>query len=274
MTIRSLDTIPFETLMECFNVSFENYFVPMSTDLNFWEARWAEAKVDYNLSFGMFENETLIGFIINAIDTRNGHKIAFNTGTGVLPEHRGKKIVKKIYAHALGEFKKNEITKCSLEVITTNERAIKSYQSIGFQITRTLKCFSGVISSKKDSSLTIIEKKLSEIKWDQLPNQSLYSWDNQTNSVLKGPYQYFQILNYGQPESYFICNPDNGYIAQFDVLSSNNLAWERLFLGIRSISETIKINNVDAQLIDKIEALKSNGLKNTIDQYEMELPLK
>ena len=76
------------------------------------------------------------GFIINAIDKRNGILTAFNTGTGVIPEYRGKRIVKSIYAHAIGELRQQGVEKSTLEVITKNDIAIRSYKSIGFSIRR------------------------------------------------------------------------------------------------------------------------------------------
>ncbi len=106
MIIKNLKYIPFTNIMDCFHQCFENYFVPFPKENYLWEIRWKNAKVDYSLSYGMFENEKLMGFIINAIDYRNGKLIAFNTGTGILPEYRGKRIVKSIYDYALKDLKK------------------------------------------------------------------------------------------------------------------------------------------------------------------------
>ena len=146
MIVKKLGNIAFETIIDCFLKSFKNYYVELPTDINYYKQRWELAKVDFNLSYGMFDNEKLIGFIINAVDERNGIKIAFNTGTGVLPEYRGKRIVKSIYDDAIPDLKKNGITKCSLEVITDNMKAIKSYQSIGFEICKTFECYKGAIN--------------------------------------------------------------------------------------------------------------------------------
>jgi hypothetical protein len=43
---------------------------------------------------------------------------------------------------------------------------------------------------------------------------------------------------------------------------------------LKTITPLARITNVDSSLTEKIEALKKAGLKNTIDQYEMELNLK
>ena len=245
----------------------------MPTDINYYKQRWKIAKVDFNLSYGMFDDEKLIGFIINAVDERNGTKIAFNTGTGVLPEYRGKKIVKSIYDYAISDLKMNGITKCSLEVITENCKAIKYYQSIGFEICKTLECYSGNINLKISEKVELDKGSYDTFDWNNLPNQDLYSWDFHSRTIKSGDYSYYQIIKDNLPESYFVINPKNGYLAQFEILEENKGNWNRLFNGIKNISETIKIINIDKRLSEKIEFINSIGLSKTVNQYEMEMEL-
>ncbi len=271
MKVKNLKDIDFDKVIDCFFTAFKNYFVELPTDKEFFRKRWEMAKVDFNLSYGMFEDDKLVGFIIHAIDKRNGELIAFNTGTGVIPEYRGQKIVKSIYQYALNDLKKNGITKCTLEVIKQNEIAINSYKSTGFEIVKSYKCFNGKIKINGNVPYELKALNKEEVKWGDLPNQNYYSWDNQKETVVKGCYEYYQVLHNNNPESFFIINSENGYIPQFDTLIQTNESWERLFSGIQSISETIKINNVDEALVSKINYLNKIGLKNTVDQFEMEL---
>jgi hypothetical protein len=62
-------------------------------------------------------------------------------------------------------------------------------------------------------------------------------------------------------------------LAQFDTFCNTNDNWIRLFTAIKNISGAIKINNVDESLTDKIHYLNYFGLKNTVDQFEMEMKL-
>ena len=105
MTVKHLGDTDFDTIMACFLSAFDNYFVKMPTDYNYYRKRWKASKVDFNLSYGMFDNDQLVGFIIHAIGRRHGEYIAFNSGTGVIPAYRGKKIVKTIYEFAIPELK-------------------------------------------------------------------------------------------------------------------------------------------------------------------------
>ena len=274
MNIKNLENTNIETLVDCFFKAFENYFVPIPNDRTFWKKRWQLSKVDYRFSYGMFDNEKLVGFIINAIDKRNGELIAFNTGTGVLPAYRGQRIVQAIYNFALKEFKQHGIVKCSLEVIKENSIAIKAYQSIGFSIQKEYKCYKGEISLDSDAEIEVREVNYNQIDWNTILNQALYSWDNHSSVLKNGDYKYFYVLNKQKPESYFVLNTSNKYLAQWDVFTKDDAIWKRLFLGIKQTSKFIKINNIDNSLTHKIAHLNAIGLENTINQYEMELKIK
>jgi GNAT superfamily N-acetyltransferase len=244
----------------------------MPSDRNYYKERWKAANVDYNLSYGLFDQGKLVGFIIHAIDKRNGIVTAFNTGTGVIPEYRGKKIVKSIYNYALHDLAKHGIQKSTLEVITKNNIAIKAYEGVGFKISKNFKCFEGEIKIENDEEFEVEQIALKNINWNTLPNQQYYSWDFQKETLLKGNNSFFQVLRNKKPESFFIINSDTNYIAQFDMLQTKNKGWNRLFTAInKQVSGNIKIINVDERLEDKLNYINSIGLKHLVDQYEMEL---
>ena len=68
-------------------------------------------------------------------------------------------------------------------------------------------------------------------------------------------------------------DPTRGYIAQFNVYEDSKEHWDSLFAAIQSISTSVRINNVDERLTSKIEYLKHIQLKNTVNQYEMEMAI-
>ena len=125
----------------------------------------------------------------------------------MLPEYRGKRIVKSIYDFALPDLKINGIEKCALEVIIENTKAIKSYQSIGFDICKTFNCFSGEIELNSNDKVELNEVDYDAFDWERLPNQDLYSWDFNSEVVKNGNYQYYQVKKDGRVESYFVVNP-------------------------------------------------------------------
>lgn len=273
MTIRSLENIPFNTIIACFLKAFENYYVEMPNDPNYYKKRWSEAKVNFKLSYGMFENNKLIAFIIHAIDSRGEVLTAFNTGTGVIPEYRGKRIVKEIYTYALKDLKRHGIQRSTLEVITKNTKAIRSYESVGFNIVKNYSCYSGEIKESKSDPVSVLKVEMEQFDWSSLPNQSCYSWDFQKETIVGGDSDVYQILNNDVVESYFIINLEKQMLLQFDVLYDSSKSWENLFQGIRKISKSIRVINVDSRLKEKLHHIKKEGLKNTVNQYEMKLEL-
>jgi len=273
MWVKNLSEVSFETIVDCFLEAFDNYYVKMPVDRGYYRQRWKAAKVDFNCSYGMFDKDLLVGFIVHAVDQRQGRRTAFNTGTGVIPGYRGRGIVKSIYSYAFNDLAAKGIEKSSLEVISENERALAVYKGVGFEICKTYKCFSGTLTLDSSSSHDLREVDLIDVEWCRLPNQEFYSWDNQKESIMGGDFRYFEVIHNDQPESFFIINPDLNYVAQFDLFKGNTGAWNRLFGAIQVISETIRINNIDERLRDKVNHVISFGLNNTVDQFEMELDI-
>ncbi|MDT0557754.1 GNAT family N-acetyltransferase [Ichthyenterobacterium sp. W332] len=271
MKVRHLGDTDFDVIMECFLSAFENYFVKMPTDHDYYRQRWKAAGVRYDLSYGMFDGHKLVGFIINAIDKRHGNHIAFNTGTGVISEYRGQKIVNSIYDFAFPILKKEGIIKCVLEVITVNERAIKAYEGIGFRKTKHYKCYSGTINSEHNTGLELQEVQYDVIDWSTIPNQANYSWDFYRESLEKGNSKYFFVNRNSNFESFVAINPDNGTLNQLEVFTDKKDTWQRLFSAINSKYQNVRVINVDDKLTSKINAIESVGLENTVDQFEMEL---
>ena len=272
MIVRHLGHSDFNIIMECFLSAFENYYVKMPTDYNFYKQRWKAAKVNFNLSYGMFDGDQLVGFIIHAIDERHGEHIAYNTGTGVIPEYRGKKIVNSIYEYAIPDLKRNGITKSVLEVIIENEKAVKAYEGVGFKICKTFKCFAGELLAG-ENQVKFKETPFHEVSWEQIPNQDNYSWDFHYRCLKNGNSSYYYVYNENKVDSFFAINIENGTINQLEVLTNQKGNWKRLLQAVQSVSKQVRIINVDDRLGDKIAVLEQAGLKNTVNQYEMELRL-
>lgn len=273
LTVKPLSHSSFEDIVACFIKAFENYYVPMPTELNYYKTRWAAAKVDFSLSYGMYDKEKLIGFIIHAIDKRAGHHTAYNTGTGVIESYRGKRIVSKIYEHAIPILKEYGIRKSVLEVIKENTKAIQAYKRVGFNTIKEYKCFNGPITMDRNLKNDLREANVSILKNQHSRNASIYSWDNQIESIEHSEFSYFEVYKNDEALAYFVINPSNGYIPQMDVYKNQEMAWDILANGIAQVTPKVKINNVDSSLTEKLECIHKLGIKHVVDQYEMELDL-
>lgn len=276
MKIDNLSQVSFDELIECFLASFEGYFVKMPTDAAYYRKQWQIGKIDYKLSYGIFDGDKLVGFVLHCIDNRNNKLVAYNTGTGVIPPYRGKKIVQSIYKYAIDDLRKNGIEKCALEVITENTKAIKAYQSVGFETTKHYKCFAGEIKFipqvGEKNNIAIKKADYDDINWSEMPNQNTYYWYNHFKIIKNGDYEYYQVWNNESLESFFVINPTNGYLAQFEVLATDEKEpiYQRLFSAIKEVSSFVKINNIDSKYKGKIDFLNSLKIENNINQYQME----
>ena len=268
MEFKTLKDTKIEEIVECLSKSFENYYVEMPSNTEFWTKRFKNARVVKAHSWGAFIDDKLIGFVINGIDNDKGILTAFNTGTGILPEHRGNQIVDKLYNYGIKELKKRGVRRCSLEVIDKNERAIRVYEHIGFKTTHRLYCYKGQLLNSKE--IRIQEVKLKDIyHYDADLN---YSWDNTNKTIGMSGETYKIYIVYGKDEvesiGYFIINTLNGYIAQ---LESKNNNWETLFEGLSQIHKEIRINNIKEDRVQLRSYLTELNFENTINQIEMEI---
>lgn len=272
MNIKPLNSVSFDIIIDCFFKAFKNYFVPMPTDKNYFKQRWQASKIKYDLSFGMFDNNKLVGFIIHAIDKRGSRYIAFNNGTGVIPDYRGQGIVNRIYEYALPILKAEDITHTMLEVISENIRAVKAYEKVGFQVCKNYPCFKGTLSTS-ESPLAMQQATYNDFDWENLPHHDLCSWENHHNTFKDNNYLYFQYSINDRLEAYVVVNPETGYIPQLDVFSNTPETWDKLLAFVTTLSKDVRIVNVDSRLTSKIDGLKRNGLENYISQFEMEMAL-
>jgi len=272
MKIRNLKDTPFEEILICFFEAFSDYFVKLPTSPTYWEKRFEAARVNYEFSYGVFDDEKLVAYIIHGTDMHNDILTAFNTGTGVLPDYRGKKLVDQMYAFGLPQMKAIGIGKCMLEVIQENARAIKVYERIGFSKTRNLKCFTGKVKpTKPQSGVQPLSMEL--VSNMDNPNEHFYSWDNSIDAIQNSgdSYQAYSPVNgKGLPIGFFIIDPTTGYLAQLESSTEN---FDYLINGIAQVSEQVKLNNVDERRQELIQNLTNAGFTNTIDQYEMEMML-
>ncbi len=266
MEIKNLKATDLAEIVDCTLEAFKNYFVQMPASLTYWKSRHQGARVDYELSFGAFEDGKLIGFIINGIDEVDGKLTAFNTGTGVIEKYRGLKIVDQLYDFAMPYFKEKNVQQCQLEVIQENKRAIRVYERIGFEIKRNLKCFKGELKA----SNTNID--IHQTSFDKLGKvDHYYSWDHKNIAIqiLSDKYECYGVWNEeGKSVGHFVINTEHDYLAQ---LETEHDDYESLLNGVCKISKALRIINVDERLEERIKMFEKFGLENNINQFEMEM---
>lgn len=97
MELKTLSNTSTEDILSVFNLSFSDYIVPFHLSIEQLTTKIAAEKINPDISVGAFEDGRLVGFILQAEKTGSGEKIIYNGGTGVVPESRGKGLVRKMY---------------------------------------------------------------------------------------------------------------------------------------------------------------------------------
>nr|WP_315026192.1 GNAT family N-acetyltransferase [uncultured Chryseobacterium sp.] len=279
MEFKTLANITIDELLAVFNHSFSDYVVPFHLTKEVLISKIKAEKLDLNLSVGAFEADKLVGFILQAEKEEDGQKIIYNGGTGVIPESRGKGLVRKMYDFILPVLKERKADVLLLEVIDDNKAAIRAYENLGFMIVRRLLCFNGNISPKMTDSDTTI-KKLENFEWETL--RSFWdiepSWQGSVFVLNPMPetYQALGAYSGGNLVGYIIYNPGSRRVLQVAVHKEyrNQGIGTRLFTAIAD-GKPIAINNVD-DTSKETEAFldKKIGLQNWLSQFEMTRNIK
>jgi ribosomal protein S18 acetylase RimI-like enzyme len=112
-----------------FEKAFENYQIPIIFHRESHVTKWKEEGLRWDLSFGIYQDEDLVGFILHGIQ---GGKL-WNIATGVLENFRGG-LISRVYPSLFQELSQ-KYSRIYLKVLITNERALKAYTKVGFRIT-------------------------------------------------------------------------------------------------------------------------------------------
>ncbi|MDR6489305.1 ribosomal protein S18 acetylase RimI-like enzyme [Chryseobacterium vietnamense] len=277
MEFKTLADITIDELLSVFNHSFSDYVVPFHLTKEVLVSKIAAEKLDLSLSAGAFEEGKLVGFILQSEKIENGEKIIYNGGTGVIPESRGRGLVRKMYDFIIPVLKERNANTLLLEVIEGNQPAIRAYENLGFSIVRRLLCFNGSIKQGKENAEVAI-KDLKDFQWEKL--RSFWdiepSWQGSVFVLEPMPENYVTLGAYIEEKlvGYIVYGPTSKKIYQFAVDKSyrNQGVGTMLFNAIskKNGGQTIALNNVDDSSESTSKFLsEKTGLNNWLSQFEM-----
>lgn len=124
----------FAEALELRNRGFEQYYSDMTTTMERLIQTFHNHSIHPGNSIVAYVDGKPVGFVFIGIKTVNGKKLAWNGGTGVFPEYRGRGIAKAMMLEAQKVIKDQEVDRAILEVVTKNSHAIAAYEKGGFRI--------------------------------------------------------------------------------------------------------------------------------------------
>lgn len=134
ITYKPLSELPVKEASEIWNRSFEGYMVQASMPLNRFIARASHLGLCMERSLACFVDGHPAGIVMNSFREVDGKKLAWNGGTAVAPEYRGKGIGLSMMERNSELYEELGIQRAYLEAISTNAAAIKLYERVGYTV--------------------------------------------------------------------------------------------------------------------------------------------
>jgi len=134
LEIRRLSACSFDDAVKIWNEGFQGYFVDMTLSLDRYISRLQREGLSPEFSLLAFSDGTPAGFLLNGIRTNPEPKVAWNGGTGVSPQFRGRGVGKALMRATVDLYKELGIRVATLEAVSENESAISLYQQFGYEV--------------------------------------------------------------------------------------------------------------------------------------------
>jgi len=141
LEIRRLSECSFGDALKIWNEGFQGYFVDMTLSLDRYLARLHREGLSPEFSLMAFCEGKPAGFLLNGIRTNAGPRVAWNGGTGVSPEFRGRGVGKALMQATVDLYGELGVQIATLEAVSENEPAISLYQQFGYAVVDRLVFF-------------------------------------------------------------------------------------------------------------------------------------
>ena len=262
-------------LYEAFVRVYEDYPIKFKPTPEEFRIRLIKLNLDMGRSIAYKNGDDIIGFILYTINNYQGKMTAYNGGTGVLPHYRGKGIIDFLFDQSIEELSNAGANSLLLEVISTNQYAIKLYERLDFEYTRTLKSFKKkkaysspipTVLLKKANILKAEYKAFKDFETSFIDSDSQLPF-NLNNELLVEAYIQHELAGY------IIYQPQVGRISQLAVdrkQRGKKVAQALLRHAELTSTRALTILNIPENEQETIGALEALGFENELDQYEME----
>ena len=261
---QSLQDISLPQLADCFNLAFSDYEQPIHFTPDSFKYYLTASSVNLSLSFGAFLGEEPIGFILNSDGMYHSERVVFDAGTGIVPEHRGKKVFTSLFDYTAQQLKLQGISKYYLEVLQNNHRAISIYSKNGFSVCRDYAVLAATGPQPCENPCICVtpypDFEPFATRFSVEPSFEHTSW-----AIRQNPHLY-EVLSLNQ-RAYCIYAKRNGEIIQ---MHYNELdALQDVMSALISRYPSAMAKNVDFCCPDVIRILTEIGFVEITKQYEM-----
>lgn len=280
---KSCSDVSMSEIFEAFSLGFSDYIIPLTMDQDDFAARFFGPEGNsLNLSFIALDENRPVGLILGGIRLFDNLKTMRCGTMCVAPAYRGQGVSNKLFELHMDLASNNQCKQLFLEVIKSNDRAVKFYEKYDYRPVYTLKYYS-IMKSSLLSDAGTLNYTLKEIPFDTVDSfrRSLYdchiNWQSDTPSYAGSANEVFLCAYDGNKKAALIAMSPQGKI---------NLIWvgheyRNQGLGRSMLQKAAQMQNIEKVGIclpsnASIEGfLRKLGFeKQSIEQYEMYLPLQ
>jgi len=261
-----------DSLYRCFLAAFSDYEVDMQMSREQFQQRITRDGVSLEMSAAAFDAHQMIGFCMNGVGTWRGRTTAYDAGTGVVREYRGRGIGKELFAFVTPRL--NGVEQYLLEVLTTNTPAASLYRKLGFTDTRRLAVFRSSSETRTKTSADFDVRHIENPDWQLYRSfwDGYPSWQNSAEAVDRIVGDRAIVAAYVNDEcvGYGIVFAPAASLMQLAVSPAHRRKGiASTILAALETPHRLKINNIDEDLTAALAFYEANGYKQVLGQYEM-----
>lgn len=273
MNCRLLVDDDFQGLYRTFNMAFSEYAVKLQpTEEEFLYRIKNKLHMDRDISAAAFDGNEMLGFIVHASNIYQGIPTAYNGGTGVLPGFRNQKTAEQLYTYLIPKIQAKFLARILLEVIDTNENAIRLYEKIGFVFKRSFMCYKQTERIKVNNPVMVKEGTLSDVDFSFMDFDS--SFLDSEEHLKRGTESVLIAYREDKPAGYVIYQPHLSRISQLSVsrfFRQQGVGGSLVFELQKRCKKALTIMNIPDTEFGFDAFLTRCGFENQINQFEMEL---
>lgn len=275
MRVDSLASTSFSAISSAFDEAFGDYSVAFAPSAGWLGEMMRRRGVRLDLSVGVWEEERLLAFTLNGLGSWLGETTGYDSGTGVVPDFRGRRLTALMLEKTEELLGGAGATQYLLEVLQSNDKAIRAYRGAGFETTRELRCWAfDAPHAAAPTGVVIAEGAAGDLRSMAAMRDSQPSWQNSDESIERAGDPRVTLLARDSEgvAGRAILFPATNDLAQFAVAKRarrRGIGRALVAAARAKCGRSIRILNIDSHDAGTNAFLEAAGATEIVQQFEM-----